>query len=95
MASQEPLYHLAHFFNDDDEFIAYSTAERDYMPVYTVHEGYHVRTASMHFPSCLKFMPYATGDEPEQVTKAEILKRYGEQRPLKGPWDRIGAYGIP
>ena len=73
------------FRNGNDFFIAYGPDPMK-MRVYRPGDGvYHHRTPSMWFPSCTKFMPYATGGEIRKVTRRKIRRRYG--RPL-GPYEQ-------
>ena len=73
------------FRDGNNFFIAYGP-DKWMMPVYRPGGGvYHRRTVSMRFPSCMKFMPYATGGDISRVTRARIRRHYG--LPL-GPYEQ-------
>ena len=89
MASERKVWFVA-FRDGDDSFIAYGR-DLTHLPVFEVGEESHRRTASMRFPSCTKFMPYADVSEPARMTLAQIRKRYG---PALGRFEtpRPGGY---
>ena len=70
---------FATFKDGEQEYMA-AGRDKNRMPVYEVAHGaernYLIPTR-MHFPGCLRFMPYAEGDDPKEREKANIVTEYG------------------
>ena len=75
--------YVARFSDGPDRYVAYGQ-DKDYLPVFHVRSGAHVKTM-MRYPSCLKFLTYATVRALRRMTSAEIKQLYGEPLPAKAP----------
>ena len=79
--------YVARFFDGPTWYVAYGQ-DKEYLPVFHVRSGDHVKTM-MRYPSCLKFMPFATVRTMRRMTRAEIHRLYGEQMPARPQPDPV------
>ena len=76
MAKGKNKRYVQRFRNGSEKYVAYGTNPkrmRVYEPLPTSH-----RRTKMHFPNCLKFMPYAVAiGKQEMMSKSQIVKEFG------------------
>ena len=76
--------YVARFFDGTAKrYVAYGR-DKMYLPVFAIRSGDHVKTR-MRYPSCLRFLPYATVRPMLRMDSKEIARRYGEQLPTIAP----------
>ena len=84
MVSKERDLHLAEFLvkgdKEDENYVAYGK-DKDYMPVFSIHHGYHMET-KMRYPSCLKFLYDVDVEETIKASREFIWNKYGEAVPV-------------
>ena len=73
--------YVARFFDGRERYVAYGH-DKDYLPVFHVRSGDHVATP-MRYPSCLKFMPFATVRAMRRMRREDVHRLYGEQLPAR------------
>ena len=74
--------YIVRFFDGSTEYVSYGQ-DKDYMPVFHVRDGDHVKTM-MRYPSCLSHMQYVTVRALRRMEREEIDLLYGQQLATKG-----------